>query len=131
MDVACSHVLLHYVQTDELNNRVRRIALATALVTTLAGSASDGFVDGVGTSAAFSTPDGIAIDSAGMFAIVVDTNNEVVRRIDLSSSPIVTTIAGLRTVTGWADGRGTVARFFAPHGVALGGAGPVAYIVSA
>ena len=119
------------MQTDELNNRVRRIVLATALVTTLAGGSSDGFVDGVGTSAAFSTPDGIAIDSAGAFAIVVDTSNEVIRRIDLFSSPAVTTIAGLRTVTGWADGRGTVARFFAPHGVALGGASPVAYIVRA
>lgn len=67
MGIACGVVFL---QADGLGDRIRMIDLATAVVTTLAGSAV-GYADGQGTLALFSNPSGISIDDAGTFAVVV------------------------------------------------------------
>ena len=54
---------------DTSNNRIRKIDLKSGETTTLAGS-SKGSNNGVGTSAQFSKPMGIAIDPKGAFALV-------------------------------------------------------------
>lgn len=46
------------------NNRIRKINLA-GMVSTLAGSGTYDYVDGIGTNARFSFPSNIAVDSAG------------------------------------------------------------------
>lgn len=47
-------------------------------VTTLAGTLlSSGHADGVGTSASFYSPTGIAVDGAGMFAFVVHSTSRI------------------------------------------------------
>ena len=51
-------------------HRVRRVNLATGATTTLAGSRSAGFRDGVGASVLFSYPWGVAIDPTSTFALV-------------------------------------------------------------
>ena len=58
-----------YACQDYDNHRIRKIDLKSGETTTLAGS-SKGFNDGVGTSAQFSKPMGIAIDPKGDFALV-------------------------------------------------------------
>jgi hypothetical protein len=58
-------------------------------VTTVAG-AGEGFVDGPGVTARFSTPSGLALDEAGML-YVADTGNDAIRRI--SPSGDVSTVA--------------------------------------
>jgi DNA-binding beta-propeller fold protein YncE len=55
---------------DFRNNRVRRIDLATGATTTLAGSGTQGFSEGVGASAQFNHPSGVAIAPSGGFALV-------------------------------------------------------------
>lgn len=60
-------------QTDYSNNLLRRVTLANGLVSTLAGSPTQGsgYTDGVGEAATFSGPEGVAVDAAGSTAIIV------------------------------------------------------------
>ena len=64
-------MLSHDASQDFYNNRIRRVDIATGATTTLAGSGSAGFGDGVGDNALFNGPWGIAIDPSGTFTLVV------------------------------------------------------------
>lgn len=57
---------------DRNNNLIRRIALATGTVTTIAGSGSAGSADGTGTGATFSLPRGITTDGVSLFVTEID-----------------------------------------------------------
>ena len=60
------------LQADEGNHVIRRISMASATVTTLAGTAgSTGSTNGVGPAARFNLPSGIAMDDAVTFLIIV------------------------------------------------------------
>lgn len=113
---------------DSGNHTVRRVAPDGA-VTTLAGRPGEpGSADGSGREARFRSPSGVAVDCAGN-VYVADTGNHVVRKI--STAGPVTTLAGkaeLKSgamVGGFADGKGAAAKFRAPRGVAVDGAGNV------
>ena len=54
---------------------------------------------------------------------MVDTNNHTIRKI--TSSGVVTTLAGLAGAPGSADGTGSVARFNLPNSIAIDGSGNV------
>ena len=62
---------------DQSNNRIRKIVVATGVVSTLAGSTS-GYTDGTGAVAQFSNPSGVAVDGSGT-VYVADTNNNRIR----------------------------------------------------
>ena len=94
-------------------------------VVTLAGNGSVGSSNGTGTSARFSSPGGLAVDSAGN-VFVADTNNEMIRKI--TPQGVVSTFAGLAGTPGAADGMGPAARFAGPSGVAIDAADNV-YVV--
>jgi sugar lactone lactonase YvrE len=103
---------------DTLNHVIRKVTSA-GLVSTVAGQASaSGSADGSGSSARFFAPQGLALDSARSLLYVADTNNDAIRKIDLSSSA-VTTIAGFSGQPGSIDGVGSAARFNGPSAVAL------------
>ncbi len=107
---------------DTGNATVRRVSTAGA-VSTLAGSASArGSADGSGPAASFSSPIGVAQDSAGTY-YVADAMNHTIRRV--TSAGAVTTYAGFAGATGSADGTAATARFNHPSGVALDAAGNV------
>ena len=57
---------------DESQDRfhIRRLDIATGATTLLAGSGTQGFLDGVGGSAQFGLTFGVAIDPSGTFALV-------------------------------------------------------------
>jgi hypothetical protein len=105
---------------DAGNNTVRKITPG-GNVSTLAGSAGlSGTADGTGAAARFGFLKGIAVDKAGnVYAI----DNNAVRRI--SSTGVVTTLAGAAAITGDADGSGAAARFNQPWGVAVDATGNV------
>src|SRR5207302_1125096 len=81
-----------------------------------------GNVDGVGASARFNTPFGVATDSAGN-VYVADTFNNTIRKI--TPAGVVTTLAGTAGVAGSTDATGAAARFTSPESVATDSAGNV------
>ncbi len=89
----------------------------TPVVTTLAGSGSEGSADGTGTAASFKSPSGVAVDNSGN-VYVADKNNDKIRKI--TSAGVVTTLAGSGSA-GSADGTGTAASFYYPYGTAVDG----------
>jgi hypothetical protein len=87
-------------------------------VTTLAGlPLTKGSIDGIGSSARFYYPTGIAADNAGNL-YVSDTDNNTIRKI-VASTGQVTTIAGLAASSGSTDGTGSAALFDKPSGIAV------------
>ena len=100
------------------NNRIRLIS-STGVVTTFAGS-SAGYNDGTGTVAQFYNPFSVLVSTTGIL-YVADSLNNVVRMI--SSTGVVTTLAGSYLSAGASDGVGTAAQFNRPWGLALDIAG--------
>ncbi len=84
-------------------------------------------MDGAATSARFNSPQGVARDAAGNL-YVADRGNFTVRKI--SPAGVVTTLAGLAGDRDSVDGVSSAARFSAPYGVAVDGAGSV-YVTDA
>jgi hypothetical protein len=95
---------------DTGNFRVRRVA-ADGSVTTIAGSATQGRVDGTGAAAQFDTLNGIAIDEPQQLLYVTD--GPTIRRV--TQAGVVTTIVG--STSGFIDGTGCVAKFGALKGI--------------
>ena len=92
--------------------------------TTLAGVAGTviSSADGTGSTAQFSGPRGVAVDSAGN-VYVADSSNHTIRKI--TPSGMVTTLAGKAGSSGYKDGTGTAALFNEPFGVVADSAGNV------
>ena len=110
---------------DYKNHRIRKITSA-GVVTTLAGSAWEGYTDGSGSAAQFANPWGVTVDGGGN-VYVADYSNNRIRKI--TSAGLVTTLAGSGTAT-FADGNGSAASFKQPKGVAVDGSGNV-YVADA
>jgi predicted nucleic acid-binding Zn ribbon protein len=102
--------------TDTSNHTIRKIILSTGAVTTLAGYAgTSGTTDGTGSVARFNAPFGIAYDGTDLY--VTDTVNQTIRKV--STSGVVTTLAGVAGTTGTTDATGTAAKFNNPTGVVI------------
>lgn len=79
--------------SDQANNRVRKVAIDTGIITTVAGGGTNGMGDGgAATAAALSYPGPIVFDSKGNL-YVYDGNNGRVRVVD-GKTGIITTFAG-------------------------------------
>jgi len=103
---------------DAGNNKIREISPGGA-VSTVAGSGNRGADNGVGTSATFNNPAGVAVDAAGNI-YVVDSDNNLIRKIQPGGS--VSTFAGNGQFSS-VDGNGTDAGFYNPHGITIDGSG--------
>ncbi|MBA3470510.1 MAG: hypothetical protein H0T53_12800, partial [Herpetosiphonaceae bacterium] len=114
---------------DTNNATIRRVTVATGYVVTLAGRAGNfGSIDGVGGTARFSAPQGLAITPDGKTALVADTTNHTIRRLDISTRR-VTTVAGSAGLAGSTDGISDQARFRRPRSIAISADGTLALIV--
>ncbi|HEY8134392.1 MAG TPA: hypothetical protein VII12_21110, partial [Thermoanaerobaculia bacterium] len=87
-----------YVTEDAYNgNRIRKIVLATNVITTIAGATDGSYGDagdgGPATAAKFDGPGAVAVDSAGNI-YVSDNYNHRVRRIDAATGNINTYVGG-------------------------------------
>lgn len=105
---------------DYGNNLIRKIT-SGGIVSTFAGSGTQGSTNGTGTSASFSNPSGIAIDVSGNI-YVADQGNNLIRMI--TSLGVVKTLAG-SGASGSINGEGTAASFTNPYGVAVDAYGNV------
>ena len=110
---------------DKDNYTIRKVTPVGTnwVVTTRAGLAgSAGSADGTGSAARFKFPRGVAVNRAGI-VYVADTDNHTIRK--MTSAGVVTTLAGLASSSGSADGTGSAARFYDPYGVATDRVGNV------
>jgi hypothetical protein len=104
---------------DYGNHTIRKIVIASRMVTTLAGTAgSYGANDGTGTAAGFYNPFSIATDGTNLY--VADYGNHTIRKIVIASGE-VTTLAGTAGSYGTDDGAGRAARFYYPAAITTDG----------
>jgi sugar lactone lactonase YvrE len=92
---------------DYSNNRIRQIVVATAVVTTYAGSGQTGFANGTGVAATFYAPNDV--HRVGSDLYVSDGGNQIIRLIEPGA--VVTTVAGKARRQVNRDGTGDIARF--------------------
>ncbi|MDP2790126.1 MAG: hypothetical protein Q8O15_00040 [Rectinemataceae bacterium] len=110
---------------DTNNNKIRQIVIAlsngTRTVTTLSGLTGGvgtaDWLDGLGTGARYSGPQGITTDGTNVY--VADTGNNRIRQIRISDG-YTSTLAGTGA-TGSLDGAGTAATFYSPIGITTDG----------
>jgi sugar lactone lactonase YvrE len=108
--------------TDYSDHVVLAVDVQAGRVSTFAGkSGVPGPSDGVGTSAAFYGPLGIASDGQGNL-YVADDLNQTIRKIEIATAK-VTTLAGQQVIAGSSDGVGVAAHFHGPFALAADGAG--------
>lgn len=99
---------------DQGNRRVRKVS-PSGVTTTLAGSGTDGYLDGSAATARFGGHCGGLAIGADNALYLADEDNRVIRRI--ASNGTVSTFAGNGTA-GYVDGVGPNARFTAPSDLA-------------
>jgi sugar lactone lactonase YvrE len=104
---------------DQGGHTIRKVAIATGAVTTLAGAAMQyGYADGTGSGARFFSPCGIA--RVGTSLYVADQRNHAIRKVAIATGA-VTTLAGSPDNADWVDGAGAGARFNLPSDLATDG----------
>jgi hypothetical protein len=112
--------------SDSDNEVVRQVNATTQVITTIAGTPQTvGYSgdNGPATSATFSTPYGLALNSAGTVLYIADRDNNAIRELNLTTG-IITTVAGNGTFGSSGDGGpATVATLSSPRSVALDAAG--------
>ncbi len=105
--------------SDQLNDLVRNIDLASGYVGSMAGQVEvSKELDGTGSGAELNSPAGITTDGKALY--VCDQAADTIRRIDIATGA-VTTIAGSDGVYVHKDGTGTAATFMHPTGITTDG----------
>ncbi|HXJ56516.1 MAG TPA: hypothetical protein VNU68_07635 [Verrucomicrobiae bacterium] len=105
------------VYVGDLTHQTIRQISSDGVVTTVAGSGSPALVDGDLFSASFNNPCGIAVDGLGNL-YVADRENNAIRYVNFTANLVITLAGG--GSAGCDDGLGSVARFRALTGVAIG-----------
>jgi hypothetical protein len=103
---------------DYANEIIRKIVIATGVVTTVAGTAlNQGNKNDTGADAEFNGPRGITTDGTNLY--VADAVNHLIRKIVISTG-VVSTVAGTGS-SGSSNGTGTSASFNEPSGITTDG----------
>lgn len=109
---------------DSGHNRIRKVDATTHRISTIVGNGNAAYSgdNGPAAFATINTPSGVALDGAGNLYIA-DTGNNVVRRVDASTS-IITTVAGNTSAAALGDGGpATSASLNHPLGVSIDASG--------
>jgi sugar lactone lactonase YvrE len=105
---------------DTGNHRIRKITATTGIITTIAGTGTQGFSGdtGLATSATIDSPTGLALDTANNLYLA-DTHNHRIRKITAITG-IITTIAGIGAPGFSGDTAAATASTLAlPHGLTI------------
>lgn len=105
--------------TDFANNQIRKIILSTREVSVYAGNVGGGYgtVAGFGTNALLNSPLDISISPDNTYALVADTSNSQIRKINLATSEVTLFAGRPNTNYGPENGIGSNAYFSAPYGI--------------
>ena len=118
--IATDGTYLYVADTANHTIRTIDISAASAVVSTLAGSAGiPGSADGTGINATFNSPLGMVVKGNNLF--VADSVNNTIRQIDLVNRQVTTLAGNAISPPGFADGSGTIARFNNPSGITTDG----------
>jgi sugar lactone lactonase YvrE len=109
---------VHLYVADTGNNAIRKIVIATGVISTVAGTREPSADDGLGVVAGFRRPQGLTTDGVNLY--IADTYNNTIRKIVLATG-FVTTLAGTPGVAGSRDAVGETASFFNPRGITTDG----------
>jgi hypothetical protein len=104
---------------DSGNNIIRKVVIASGVVTTLAGSGAVGSADGTGSAASFSYPQGITTDGINLY--VSDTHNSTIRQVVIATGAVSTLAGSPSAPLGAVDGTGAGATFYYPSGITTDG----------
>jgi sugar lactone lactonase YvrE len=97
--------------SDYCGDVIRRIALPSLTVTTVAGSGAAGQADGPAASATFASLSGLAVDPHAAAPLLYIADGNEIRALTLGTSPAVFTVAG-NPGAGQSDGAGGSASFY-------------------
>jgi hypothetical protein len=111
---------------DRAGHRIRMLTPG-GVVSTVAGTGTAGYLDGLVTQARFNGPQGLAVDGAGNI-YVADTQNYRIRRIAPNGQ--VSTVAG-SSAFGFADGPAATAQFISPYDLQWVAASGTLYVADA
>jgi sugar lactone lactonase YvrE len=109
---------------DSFNHRVRKVNMATGIITTVAGNGSPGYFNdgGPAQAATLFFPEGLAFDQAGNLYIA-DEDNGRIRRVSAQTG-IITTVAGSdRSGFAGDGGPATAAQLNSPGSIAVDSSG--------
>jgi sugar lactone lactonase YvrE len=111
--------------SDTLNNRIRKIAAGSDIITTVAGNGTAGFSGdgGAATAAELNNPEGVAVDPEGN-VYIADTLNKRIRRVSANTGVITTVITGGQA----GDCQGAIAGLQSPGSLAMNAAGDTLFI---
>jgi sugar lactone lactonase YvrE len=108
---------------DSGNCRIRKVDAASHVISTVAGTGTPGYSgdNGSPTAAELGYPFGVAVNASGQVLFIGDTNNQRIRKVDLSAN-LITTVAGTGYLGYSGDGGpATSATLNYPRGVAVDG----------
>jgi trimeric autotransporter adhesin len=111
--------------SDLGNNRIRKVTVATGVISTVAGNGTKGYSgDGGAATSAEIGPNGLTVDSAGNIYMADEFSNRI-RKVTASTG-IISTVAGNGTAGYSGDGgAATSAELNVPDAVAVDGAGNI------
>src|SRR3972149_2299147 len=102
---------------DTFNHVIRKVDAETGAVTTIAGSAGvSGTTDSSESAAVFNSPTDVIADESGEYIYIVDTDNHIIRKVDLSTRD-VSRGAGERGGVGLVDSVDDAPMFKSPEGI--------------
>lgn len=109
---------------DTGNHRIRKLNLATSIISTIAGIGTQGYAgdNGPAMSAAIDSPTGLAVDSVGNIYLS-DTHNHRVRKIIASTGNIATVVGNGSPGFSGDTAPSNSATLALPHGLSLDAAG--------
>ncbi|MEK7348158.1 MAG: hypothetical protein AABZ94_04745 [Candidatus Eisenbacteria bacterium] len=110
---------------DTSNHAIRRVAAATGVITTIAGTGTAGYTGdgGAATAARLNGPESVTVAASGDL-YVADRGNNVIRRFAVGGT--ISTIAGTGTAGYSGDGgAATAARLNAPAGIVVNSTGVI------
>lgn len=105
--------------SNSRNNTIVAIDVVSHSITAIAGTNfQDGSNNGVGDTARFNSPDGVALVGRDLY--VLDTNNSDLRKVNLDTRT-VSTAAGTANISGADDGHASAAHFNLPTQITTDG----------
>jgi DNA-binding beta-propeller fold protein YncE len=86
----------YFIVSDHANQRLRKVVIATAQTSTLAGTGAVSAINGAAALATFNGPKSLAFSQDGAVLYVQDTNNKLLRAVRLgpAGGEVVSTFAG-------------------------------------